>query len=60
MSKAVLLECSHDAFDELHAAVDHTRKGSATVKVDKDALAALLRDHGKLIRLHSPEIGGVR
>ena len=41
-----------DQFHELSLALDKTRAGSATVKVDKVALDALLKDrtalHGKL------------
>ena len=44
----VKLECPLSDYDALAAAVDKTRRGSKTVTVDRDALAALLRDHGKL------------
>jgi hypothetical protein len=53
------LECSHEQFHELHEAVDRTRDCSETVKVPKTALAALLRDHGKLIRLHRNQLDGI-
>lgn len=39
-------------FDGLHAELDKVRSTSATVKVDKDALAALLRDYAALLEFH--------
>lgn len=53
------LECSHEDFHALSVAVDRARKGSVSVSVPKVALEALIRDHGKLIRLYRGEIGGI-
>lgn len=55
MSKAWQFECSLDQFQLLHRAIDATRATSTTVRVPKDALEALLRDHGRLIAHHKLE-----
>lgn len=60
MPRAVILECSHEAFGSLHEAVDRARKGTVRVEVEKASLEALLRDHAKLISLHGSEVGGIR
>lgn len=39
-------------FDALHAALDKVRSTSRTVTVDKEALAALLRDYAALLERH--------
>ena len=51
MSKLPQLACSDEQYHNIHVAVDKTRSTSTTVKVDRDALAALLRDHAKLIEV---------
>lgn len=43
------LECTHTAFHGLHTALDKVKATSATVKVDKASLGALLRDHSRII-----------
>lgn len=53
------LECTHDQLHAIYTALDKVRKGSTTVKVDRAALAALLRDQVKLINLHKHELDGV-
>ena len=58
MARATL-ECSHEHFHEIQETVDRTRESKKTVIVSKAALAALLRDHSKLIRLHRGELDGV-
>ena len=60
MTARIVLECSSADFDAVHEAVERPRQNSETVKVPKAALAALLRDHGKLIRAHAHELDGVR
>jgi hypothetical protein len=54
----IKLECSNDQFHDLHDALEHTRQSSRTVKVSKEALAAMLRDQAKLIGLHRGELEG--
>ena len=54
--KPPTLECSQEAFEAVHRCVDATRATSTTVRVPKEALEALLRDHGVLLRYHK-EIG---
>jgi hypothetical protein len=44
------LECSDEQFDGLHEALDKVRSTSTTVKVDKEALGALLRDQVRLLK----------
>lgn len=43
--------CSQEQFEGLHAELDKVRSTSATVKVSKDALRALLMDHANLQRI---------
>lgn len=38
-------------FDGLHSALDKVRSASRTVTVEKDALAALLRDHATILEI---------
>lgn len=57
--KKTTLECSHEQHQAVHQAVDKARKGSTSVRVDRAALAALLRDQQKLIGLHRHELDGV-
>lgn len=45
------LDLTTDQFDKLHRELAKVRSTSATVTVDKAALAALLRDHSHLIEL---------
>jgi len=59
MTKKTTLECSHDQLHALHVAVDKARKGSTTIRVDRAALDALLKDQLKLINLHKHELDGV-
>lgn len=40
--------CTQEQFEGIHAALDKVRSTSRTVTVDKDALRALLIDHGAL------------
>jgi hypothetical protein len=49
MSKPLQLACSKSQWDDLHADLDRVRSTSATVKVSKAALAALLKDHSHAI-----------
>lgn len=51
----ITLDCTLDQFTEIHRQVDRTRTTSTTVKVDKAALEALLRDHGKLLARYKVE-----
>lgn len=48
---AVRLELTQDQFEGLHDRLDHVRSTSETVKVDRAALSALLRDHSRLLYL---------
>lgn len=52
------LECTRDAFHSVSRSVDQTRESSHTVKVPRAALAALLRDHGKLVSTFRNELEG--
>lgn len=45
------LTCSQAQFEGIHSDLDKVRSTSTTVKVSRDALANLLIDHAKLIRL---------
>lgn len=45
------LKCSQDQFEGIHAGLSKVRSTSTTVKIDRAALAALLMDHAKLLRL---------
>lgn len=47
----VRLELTQEQFEALHGASDKTRRTSKTVKADKLALDALLRDHSRLLHL---------
>jgi hypothetical protein len=49
------LELTQDQFEGLHDDLDKVRRTSRTVKVDKDALSALLRDHSRLLYLQRGE-----
>lgn len=42
------LELSDEEFHELHTRLERTRRTSATVGVDRRALARLLADHSRL------------
>lgn len=42
------IELTDDEFHELHVRLDRTRRTSATVSVDRQALTRLLADHGRL------------
>lgn len=45
-----LVTITSEQFDALHTALDaRTRRNSTTVKVDRAALVALLRDHGAML-----------
>lgn len=52
MSKRLKLSTTITQFDALHAALDKVRATSTTVKVDREHLANLLRDHSSLMALH--------
>lgn len=54
----VKLELPTARLNELHEAVNKSRKNAQTVAVPREALAALLRDHGALVREFRAEIGG--
>lgn len=41
-------KCSQEQFEQIHRDLDRTRKSSDTVKVNRAALDALLRDHADL------------
>ena len=41
-------KCTTEQFEMIHQQLDQTRRTSATVKVDRAALVALLEDHGQL------------
>jgi hypothetical protein len=43
------LELSLAAFEGVYRRLDRTRRNSATVTVDKEALATLLRDHQRIL-----------
>lgn len=43
------LELPRADYDALHVAVHKVRKGTKKVSVDRDALAALLIDHGRIL-----------
>lgn len=45
------LELTNDGLHGIAMALDKVRSTSRTVTVDKDALGALLRDHGRLLAL---------
>lgn len=47
--KRVQLDCGKTAYHTLHTALERVRSTSKSVSVDKAALSALLRDHGKVI-----------
>lgn len=49
MSRPIRLECDREQYHALHVALDKVRKNSRTVTVSKDALAALLRDHARIL-----------
>lgn len=49
------LETSTDQMDDLHRAADKARKGGK-VKVERDALMALLIDHGRLLKVHEGRV----
>lgn len=49
-------ETSLAAIDRLHEAVDRTRSTSTTVKVLKDDLERLLRDHCELAKIVEEEL----
>lgn len=55
MSK-LKLECDGEQFDCLHTSMEATRSTSLTTKVNKASLAALLRDHAKLVHLFRKDI----
>jgi len=59
IAKKLTLECSHDDFHAVHAALDGARKSAQAVKVPRAALAALLRDHGQMIAAFKDQIGGI-
>jgi hypothetical protein len=50
------LTLSQADFEAIHADLNKARKGTEKVKVSRDALAALLIDHGNLIALHRGKI----
>ena len=50
MSKVVKLTLSIDDHDQLHRVLEGTRSTTTTVKVDRQALANLLIDHGRLLK----------
>ena len=41
-------KCTTEQFETIHQQLEQTRRTSATVKVDRAALQALLIDHGQL------------
>ena len=55
MSKTKL-DCTDAQFHAIHVALDKVRSTSATVTVTREALAALLCDHSKLIGIHEGKI----
>lgn len=60
MAKRIELVCTHEDFHNLHVLTDASlRKKKDVVRVPKLALAALLRDHSALIRLHNETVGGI-
>lgn len=59
MTDRIKLACSHEQFHAIYESLEHTRKNPEVVKVPKEALTALLRDHGKLIGLHRHELDGI-
>jgi hypothetical protein len=50
VEKLLQLTCTQGQFDQLHEAVDTSRESSKLIKVNRLALAALLRDHSKLLQ----------
>jgi hypothetical protein len=50
MNKVLVLETTQGQFEQLHEAVDTSRESSKLIKVNRMALAALLRDHSKLLQ----------
>jgi hypothetical protein len=48
--EAVQLACSDDQLDSLHLAIEHSRASSETVRVNREALANLLLDHGRIAK----------
>ena len=42
------LKLPQDQFEQIHRDLDKTRRTSKTVTVDREALTALLIDHGQL------------
>lgn len=48
--KRLKLECTQAQFEGLHEALDGLRDSTRKVSVDKTALAALLRDHSRLLK----------
>lgn len=48
------LETTQAQFEGIHAALNRVRSTSKSVTVDREALAALLRDHSRLIKELEP------
>jgi len=45
------LACTQEQFEGLHAALDHTRRSTQTIKVSREALSNLLMDHSELLAI---------
>ena len=54
--KKLTLELTLDAFEELHAVLATARRTTKSVRVDRDALDTLLRDHSRLLKLHEGRV----
>jgi len=57
--KSITLEMTHCQLHSLTTDLEKVKSSSTTVKVDKAALQALILDHGRLVRHHRAENGGV-
>lgn len=44
--------CTQEQFEGIHQSLDQTRRKAKWVKIDREALAALLVDHGRLQQIN--------
>ena len=53
----VTLSLTSDLLHALDTALERTKRSSTTVKVDRQALAAILIDHGRMVRALGQAVG---